>query len=191
LIKFKHHVGKYYRINQYIQASQVRVIGADGKQVGVMPIFNAVQEARKLGVDLIEVASGANPPVCRLMDFKKFKYQEAKKEREAKRGQKGGGLKEVRLTPYIAQNDLEFRLKRVKEFLSDGDKVRLSVRFVGRQLGHKEFGPQVLEKALIVLEGAAKKETEPKWLGKDYFVTLTPMVKRVDKKNEQAKNENS
>lgn len=185
-------MGKYYRINQYIQANEVRVIGEDGKQVGIMPVFNAIQEARKLRVDLVEVASTAKPPVCRLIDFKKFKYQEAKKEREAKKGQKGGGLKEVRLTPFIAQNDFDFRLRRVKEFLGEGDKVRLSVRFTGRQLTHKEFGAAVIQKAIANLEGIGKKEVEPKWLGKDIFIILTPVIKgkKTIKKNEP-KNENS
>jgi translation initiation factor IF-3 len=182
-------VGRYYRINQYIQADEVRVVGEDGRQVGVMPVFNAIQEARKLGVDLVEVAPSAKPPVCKLIDFKKFKYQEAKKEREAKKGQKGGGLKEVRLTPFIASNDLSFRLKRAKEFLEEGDKVRLSVRFTGRQLTHKEFGDLVLSKALANLEGIAKKEAEPKWLGKDFFIILAPNKGKAGKKN-GPKNEN-
>lgn len=181
-------MGKYYRINQYIKADQVRVIGDEGKQIGLMPIFNAIQEARKLGVDLVEVAPNAKPPVCRLIDFKKFKYQEAKKEREAKRGQKKGELKEVRFTPFIAKNDLEFRVRRIIEFLNDNNKVRVSVRFTGRQLSHREFGDQVLSQVLTKLEGFAKKDTEPKWVGKDILVTLTP-VKQKGKKDEP-KNEN-
>ena len=167
-------MGKHYRINQYIQATEVRVIGEDGKQIGVMPIFNAIQEARKLGVDLVEIAPNAQPPVCKLIDFKKFIYQEAKKEKESKKGQKGGQLKEIRISPFIAENDLKNRLKRVKEFLVEGNKVKLSVRFTGRQMGHKEFGKVVMEKAILNLEGLALQETEPKWLGKDYWVILTP-----------------
>ncbi len=181
-------MGKYYRINQYIQASEVRVISEDGKQVGVMPIFNAVQEARKREVDLIEIGPNAVPPVCKLMDFKKFKYQEAKKEREAKKGIKGGELKEIRLTPFMAQNDLDVRTKRVREFLEEGNKVRLTVRFVGRQLGHKEFGQKILEKAIQNLDGVGQPETQPKWLGRDFFVILN-RAKPNQKKDE--KNENS
>lgn len=179
-------MGKFYRINQYIQATQVRVIGEDGKQIGVMPIFNAIQEAKKLGVDLVEIAPKAQPPVCKIIDFKKFKYQEAKREKESKKGQKGGNLKEVRLSPFIAKNDLEFRLKRVKEFLTEGNKVRLTVRFTGRQLAHKEFGQQVMERAIQGLGGITEPETKPKWLGKDFFVILTP---DKGKKNE-TKDEN-
>lgn len=174
-------MGKHYRINQFIQAKEVRVIGEDGKQIGVMPIFNAIQEARKLETDLIEVAPMATPPVCRTINFKKFLYQEAKKEREAKKGQRGGELKEVRLTPFIAPNDMEFRLKRVKEFLAEGNKVKVTVRFTGRQLSHREFGQKVLDKALGILAESGKKDTEPKWLGKEIFIILTPSVKRAKK----------
>jgi len=171
-------VGKHYRINQYIQASEVRVIGEQGKQIGVMPIFNAIQEARKLGVDLVEVASNAKPPVCKLINLKKFIYQEAKKERESKKAQKGGGLKEIRFTPFIAQNDFNTRIKRVKEFLGDGDKVRVVVRFTGRQLGHREFGQQVINRVMEAVAEVARKDSEPKWMGKDIFITLTPGVKK-------------
>lgn len=191
MIKSKQRVGKFYRINQYIQAKEVRVIGEDGKQVGVMPIFNAIQEARKREVDLIEIGPNATPPVCKLMDFKKFKYQEAKKEREAKKGIKGGELKEIRLTPFIAKNDLDFRLKRTREFLEEGNKVRLTVRFVGRQLAHREFGQKVLEKAIGNLSEIAQVESEPKWLGRDFFVTLTKakLSQKKEEKNEK-KDEN-
>lgn len=175
-------MGKHYRINQYIQATEVRVIGEDGKQIGVMPIFNAIQEARKLGVDLVEVAPNAKPPVCKLIDFKKFIYQEAKKEKESKKGQKGGQLKEIRLSPFIAENDLLNRLNRVKEFLTQGNKVKLVVRFSGRQLGHKEFGQQLIDKALVSLNELGQLENQPKWQGRDYFVILT--LKKNVKKNE-------
>lgn len=182
-------MGKFYKINQYIQAKEVRVIGADGKQIGILPIFQAIQEARKQGADLIEISPNANPPVCKLMDFKKFKYQEAKKERESKKGQKGGDLKEIRLTPFIAKNDFDVRIRRAKEFLGEGNKVRLTVRFVGRQLGHKEFGQEVLGKAIKELEAFSKKDSEAKWQGKDFFITLSSDNKKESKKNEQ-KNEN-
>lgn len=175
-------MGKHYRINQYIQAAEVRVIGEDGKQIGVMPVFNAIQEARKLGVDLVEVAPNAKPPVCKLIDFKKFIYQEAKKEKESKKGQKGGQLKEIRLSPFIAENDLLNRLNRAKEFLTQGNKVKLVVRFSGRQLGHKEFGQKVIDKALNNLNGLGQVENQPKWQGRDYFVILT--LKKNVKKDE-------
>jgi len=186
LILFRKGVGKFYRINQYIQASQVRLIGEDGKQIGIMPTFNAVQEARKLGVDLVEIAPKANPPVCKLINFKKFKYQEAKKEREEKGGQKGGKLKEVWLSPFIAKNDLEFSLRKIREFLKQGNKVRLVIKFTKRQLAHKEFGQQVMEKAIVSLGQEAKLNSEPKWLGKEFFVILNA----GQQKHNQDKNKN-
>jgi len=179
-------VSKHYRINQYIQANEVRVIDERGKQIGVLPIFNAIQEARKLGVDLVEVAASAKPPVCKLINFKKFLFQEAKKERESKKAQKGGGLKEIRFTPFIAQNDFNTRIKRLKEFLLEGNKVRVVVRFTGRQLGHREFGQQVINRVVEALSESARKDSESKWLGKDIFVTLTPATKKIkDEKQKQ------
>lgn len=179
-------MGKFYRINQNIQAKEVRVIGENGKQIGVMPIFNAVQEARRVGVDLVEIAPKANPPVCKLINFKKFKYQESKKERQEKKGKRGGKLKEIWLSPFIAKNDLDFSLKKVKEFLEQGNKVRLVVKFTGKQLAHKEFGQQVMEKAISSLGQAAKPDSEPKWLGKEFFIILTSK----EQKSSQNKNEN-
>jgi translation initiation factor IF-3 len=167
-------VGKFYRINQYIQAKEVRVIDESGKQVGIMPLPTALQKAREAGVDLVEVAAAAQPPVCKIIDFKKFKYLEAKKEREEKKGQKGGGFKEVRFTPFIAQNDLNIRVERIKEFLKENNKVRVIVRFSGRQITKKEFGYKVINRALESLGDLAEKEGEPKFLGRDLFLTLTP-----------------
>lgn len=178
---------RHYRINQYIKAEKVRLIGEDGKQLGVLPIFKAIQEARKREVDLVEVAPNANPPVCRLIDFKKFIYQEAKKQRESKKGQRGGELKEVRLSPFIAENDLDFRLKRVKEFLTQGNKVRLVVRFTGRQLSHKEFGDQIMEKALERIGQACRVDFEPKWQGRDYFAILAPLSNKITEENKNDK----
>lgn len=169
----QHSVGKFYRINQYIQAKELRVVDESGKQIGIMPIFAAIQKAREAGVDLVEVAPNAKPPVAKIIDFKKFKYLEAKREREEKKGQKGGGLKEVRFTPFIAQNDLNIRVERIKEFLKENNKVRVIVRFSGRQITKKEFGFKVINRVLESLGDLAEKESEPKFLGRDLFLTLT------------------
>jgi len=170
----QHIVAKFYRINQYIQAKEVRVVDETGKQVGVMPIFTAIQKAREAGVDLVEVAANAKPPVAKIIDFKKFKYLEAKKEREEKKGQKGGELKEVRFTPFIAQNDLNIRVERIKEFLQENNKVRVIVRFSGRQITKKDFGFKVINRVLESLGDLAEKEGEPRFLGRDLFLTITP-----------------
>jgi len=181
---FRHRrytVGKFYRINQYIQAKEVRVIDESGKQVGIMPLGAALQKAREAGVDLVEVAAMAQPPVCKLIDFKKFKYLEAKKEREEKKGQKGGGLKEIRLSPFIAQNDLNTRLERIKEFLKEGNKVKVIVRFSGREITKKDFGYKVINRVIESLGDLAEKENEPKFQGRELFLILAPK-KTVGKK---------
>lgn len=192
LLKFKKKVGKFYRINQYIQAKEVRVIDKDGKQIGIMPIFNAIQKAREAGVDLIEVAPNANPPVCKIIDFKKFKYLEAKKEKEDKKGQKKGELKEIVFSPFIAQNDLNTRVKKIKEFFDQGNKVKIRIKFSGRELGKKEFGYKLVEKVITNLGESANKESEPKFQGRELFLILAPnknLTKAKGGQNE-AKKEN-
>lgn len=184
-------MGKFYRINQYIQAKEVRVVDGKGKAIGVMPIFNAIQKAKELGGDLIEVAASAKPPVCKIIDFKKFKYLEAKKEREEKKGQKGGETKELMFTPFIAQNDLNTRVKRAKEFLEEGNKVKIRIRFSGRELGKKEFGYKIIDAIMTQLGEIANKEGEAKFMGRELSLIVSP--KRTNKaegnKNEK-KDEN-
>jgi translation initiation factor IF-3 len=177
------NVGKFYRINQYIQAKEVRVVDETGKQIGVMPIFNAIQAAREAGKDLVEVASNANPPVAKIIDFKKFKYLEAKKEKEEKKGIKGGDVKEIRLTPFIAANDLNTRVKKIREFLKEGNKVRVRVRFTGRELSKKDFGFRLVDQVVSNLEEVATKETDPKFQGREITLILTP--KKVAGKKEE------
>lgn len=167
-------MSKYYRINQYIQAKEVRVVDEQGKHVAVMPIFNAIQKAREAGVDLIEVAPNAQPPVCKIINFKKFKYLEAKKEREEKKGQKGGNTKEVQLSPFIAKNDLQTRINRTKAFVGDNNKVKIRIRFKGNELGKKEYGYRLIEEMSHQLEEIAVKETEPKFMGRELFVIFSP-----------------
>lgn len=168
-------MSKYYRINQFIQAGEVRVVDETGKQIGVMPIFNAVQKARELGLDLIEVSANAKPPVCKIMDFKKFKYVEAKKEREEKRGQKGGETKEIMLTPFIASNDVQTRIKKAKNFLEENNKVKFRVKFRGNELGKKDFGFRVISTISEALSGIGEKESEPKFMGRELFVIFNPV----------------
>lgn len=168
-------MGKFFRINQYIKAEQVRVIWEDGKQLGVMPIGDALKVAKKNEVDLVEVAPNANPPVCKLINFKKFLYLEQKKQKSSKKGTKKGELKEIRISPFIAHNDLNIRLGKAIEFLNNGNKVKITVRFVGRQKGHKEFGNEIINKVLDKLSRVGKVEAEPKWSGNDYYVILNPL----------------
>ena len=195
MIKSSKRVGKFYRINQYIQAKEVRVVDEKGTVIGVLPIFNAIQKAKELGADLIEVAPNAKPPVCKIIDFKKFKYLEAKKEQEEKKGQKGGDLKEVMFSPFIAKNDLNIRIKRIKELLGEGNKIKIRIRFSGRELRKKDFGYKIVDQVLTELGDLANKEGEPKFMGKELFLILSPNKNSAQKNKEkkeknETKNEN-
>lgn len=165
---------KFYRLNQYIQAPQLRVVDETGKQIGVMKKEEALKEAQKQKVDLVEVAPNAQPPVAKLIDFKKFKYLEAKKKRQEKKEARGGEIKEIRLTPFIAKRDFDFRVKKAQKFLKEGNKVKLTVRFVGRQISRKEFGQELLKRFIKEVQSLSKVEHEPRWAGKNLFVTLAP-----------------
>lgn len=139
-------------------------------------------------MDLVEVAPNANPPVCKLIDFKKFKYQEDKKLKAGKKGKKQY-LKEIRFTPFIASNDFEVRVNRAKEFLTEGHKIRLTVKFVGRQITRKQFGFELLTRAFEQLKNFAKMEVEPKFQGKLLMMVVTP-IKQTNKRGENAQAEN-
>ena len=190
MIKFKRKLSKkYYPINQYIRADQVRVIDEAGKQVGVMTLAEALKKAAEVKLDLVEVAAKANPPVCRIIDFRKFQYLEAKKAQKDKKAAKKVELKEIRLTPFMAENDFGFRLRRAEEFLKDGNKVRLTVRFQGRAITKKEFGYELIRKASERLLPLAKIEIEPKFIGRQLQSVFAP-VKINKKEDKDAKNEN-
>lgn len=173
----------HLRINQQIQSQQVRLLREDGTQVGVVSKEEALTEANAAGVDAVEVAPMANPPVVKLIDYKKYLYQQSKKEQAAKSSQKKVDLKEIRLTPFMADNDFQTRLSRGREFLTDGHKLRVTVKFVGRQLTHKEFAQQVLDKVMASYAGAAAIDQPGKWFGKQYTATLTPVKKHHETKN--------
>jgi len=132
--------------NRRIRAKEVRLIGEDGEQLGVVPLQKALQIAYERGLDLVQVASTMTPPVCRLLDYGKYKYEQTKKERKAKRGQRVGLLKEVRLRPKIEEHDLQAKIKNTKKLLEEGNKVRLFLRFRGREVIYPELGWNVLRK---------------------------------------------
>jgi len=132
--------------NRRIRAREVRLIGEDGEQLGVVPLQKALQIAYERGLDLVQVASTMTPPVCRLLDYGKYKYEQTKKERKAKRGQRVGLLREVRLRPKIEEHDLQAKIKTTKKLLEEGNKVRLFLRFRGREVLYPELGWNVLRK---------------------------------------------
>lgn len=166
----------YWRTNQNIQAGELRVIGPDGKQLGVFSKLDALARAQEEGFDLIEIVPKAKPPVAKIMDFAKFRYQQDKKEREAALKEKRGTeQKEIWLTPFMAEHDYEVRLNRVKEFLTDGSKVRIAVRFTGRQLAHREFGYEMCKRVTADTAEMSKLDGEPKFLGRQLMFTLSPV----------------
>ena len=167
----------FYRINHQIKASEVRLLREDGTQIGVVPLAEALSQSQTAGVDAVEIAPLANPPVVKLIDYKKLLYQLAKKEQAAKANQKKVDLKEIRLTPFMAENDFFVKIKRGREFLSDGHKLRVTVKFVGRQLTHKEFGDVIMNKTYAALADISAVDQPAKWFGKQYQATLTPIKK--------------
>ncbi|MBI2036136.1 translation initiation factor IF-3 [Candidatus Microgenomates bacterium] len=165
---------KFYRLNQQIRAPLLRVIDQEGKQLGVLKRDEALAKAQAAEVDLVELAPNANPPVCKIVDYKKFVYLEGKKQRDARKKTRVGGTKELRLGPFMSENDLHVRIERGKEFLKQGYKLRLAVKFAGRQITHPEFGWQVLNKIIKALEDFGRVERAAKFEGKILATTLTP-----------------
>jgi translation initiation factor IF-3 len=177
---------KFYKINQYITASNVRLLDEFGKQIDVMSISEARLKSQETGLDLIEIAPNAVPPVVKLISFSKFKYQEAKKQKSEKKGIKGGEMKEIQMTPFIGQSDYETRLKKAQKFLSTGNKVKLSIKFQGRQLAHQEFGHDLISRFKTDLQDQAVADGDAKLIGKRLMITLTPSKKKPIK-NEETK----
>lgn len=169
---------KYYAINNFIKSPQLRVVDETGKQVGLITREEALEKARNLGVDLVEIAPMATPPVAKLIDFKKFKYIEAKKERDGKASSGKVELKEIRFTPFIAQGDMDSRLEKIKKYLGDGDRVKIVVKFTGRQITRVEFGHDLIKKILSGLEGVALPDGVAKLQGKQLFLILNPVKKK-------------
>ncbi|MBE0430393.1 MAG: translation initiation factor IF-3 [Dehalococcoidia bacterium] len=151
-------------VNRRIRAREVRLIGEDGEQLGVVPLQKALQIAYERGLDLVQVASNATPPVCRVLDYGKYKYEQTKKERKVKRGQRVGLLREVRLRPKIEEHDLQAKIKTTKKLLEEGNKVKLFLRFRGREAAYPELGWKVLRrvaeecKDLAAISSSANEE---------------------------------
>lgn len=178
---------KFYKINHYINAPTVRLLDETGKQIGVVDIGKARQQAQETGLDLVEINGKAQPPVIKLISFSKFKYQESKKQKLEKKGIKGGTLKEIQMSPFIGENDYQIRLNRSKKFLTTGNKIKLSIKFQGRQVIHKEFGHELVERYKNDLQDYANPEGSVKLVGKRLFMTFTPSKKKVITKNEKNK----
>ena len=177
---------KFYRRNERIAARELRVLDSDGKQIGILDRFAALHKARELGLDLVEIAPMAKPPVAKIVDFNKFLYQEEKKKREEKKKAKVSETKEVRLGPFISDNDLKVMVKRAREFLVEGDKVRFVVKFRGRQVTRPEFGFATARKAIESLNDISKVERDPHMEGRQLVAILSFERKKKDEKKTQS-----
>lgn len=169
---------KYHRLNYQITAPSFRLLDESGKQIGIVDKTEALKLAQAEGKDLVEIAAKAIPPVVKLIDFKKFKYLEAKKDRESKKKAKNVGIKEIRLSPFIGAHDFETRLLRARTFLKEGNQLKISVPFKGREITKKEFGFSVLNRANDHLKDAAKVVRPPYFEGRVLVSILAP-VKQV------------
>ena len=162
------------RINIEINAPEVRLIGANGEQVGIVPIAQALKMAEEAEVDLVEIAPLAKPPVCKLMDYGKFKYREAKKAHEAKLKQKQIHVKEVKFRPGTDEGDYKIKLRNLIKFLEEGDKAKATLRYRGREMAHQEFGVRLIERVKQDLDPYAVVEQFPKMEGRQLIMVLAP-----------------
>jgi translation initiation factor IF-3 len=167
------------RVNREIRAPKIRVIDKDGEQLGVMSVPQALIEAEKAGLDLVEIAPNAVPPVCKIVDYGKFRYQMTKKEKEVKKGQHQIKVKEIKVKPNTDNHDLQVKGKHAREFISKGHKVRLTCVFRGRELQHPEFGERVIQRMIEDLADIASPESPAKLLGRALSVVIAPGAKRA------------
>jgi translation initiation factor IF-3 len=175
-------------INEHIRYPEVLVIGPNGEQLGVMSSQNANKLAMSYDLDLFCVAPNAKPPVCKILNYGKYRFEQQKQQKASKKNQKTTETKEVQLTPVIGQHDLETKARKAREFIENGNKVNCCVYFRGRQLSHKEVGEDVMNRFLALLEDVSSIDKAPFWEEKRYTVILAPSKKKQEKKN--AENEN-
>ena len=166
------------RVNDKIRALQVRVIDPEGEQLGVLALHEAIKKAQEFGFDLVEVAPDAKPPVCKIQDYSKYLFELQKKERAAKSNAHKVDTKEVRLRPGTGDGDLEIKAKHAREFLAEGHKVSLQLRFRGREMSHKELGVEMIRKFALLLADVAKIEQEPRTEGRGMNALLVPTGKK-------------
>lgn len=162
------------RINREIRAPRVRVIDKDGGQLGILPLIEAMSRAEQAGLDLVEIAPNAEPPVCKIVDYGKFRYQLTKKEKESKKSQHQVKVKEIKLKPNTDEHDVQTKLKHAREFLVKGNKVRITCVFRGREMLHPEFGERIINKMCEDLSDVATPESNAKMLGKALSLVLAP-----------------
>jgi translation initiation factor IF-3 len=183
--RFKQQPKKIYRINQRIFAPQLRVLDAQGQQIDVLSKFDALKLAEEQGLDLVEVAPMAKPPVAKIIDYNKFLYQLEKKKKEEKKKAKISETKEIRLGPFMSDNDLQVMIRRGKDFLTDGHKIRLVVKFRGRQITRSEFGREIINKFAWALSDMSKIDREPHLEGKQMIALLSAEKNKKHEESEE------
>ncbi|WP_342753338.1 translation initiation factor IF-3 [Shouchella clausii] len=171
-------ISKDQLVNEGIRAREVRLIGQNGDQLGIKSRQEALEIAGRANLDLVLVAANAKPPVCRIMDYGKYRFEQQKKEKEARKNQKIINLKEVRLSPGIEEHDFNTKLRNAIKFLEKGDKVKASIRFKGRAITHKEIGRDVLERLAKECEDIATIEARPKMEGRSMFLVMAPKTEK-------------
>ncbi|ERJ13014.1 Translation initiation factor IF-3 protein [Haloplasma contractile SSD-17B] len=162
-------------VNEAIRVREIRLIGEDGEQLGIIPTKDAQTTAREKQLDLVCVAPNAKPPVCRIMNYGKYRYEQQRRAREAKKNQKQVQVKEIRMTPKIEEHDFNTKLRNATKFLTKGDKVRVVVRFRGRMIAYKDQGEEVINKFVDGLKEHGEAENRPKMEGKQMFVVVAPI----------------
>lgn len=169
----------------------MRLIGPDGSQVGIRSTADALTLARELDLDLVEVASQANPPVCRIMDYGKFKYEEAQKAKESRKKTSHVTVKEVKFRPKIGKGDFDTKVRHMHDFLADGHKVKVTLQFRGREMAHPELGSRILDAVLEQLGDLAKVETQARLEGRNMTMVLSPDKKAAPKKSQDKEEKSS
>ena len=162
------------KINDAIRAREVRLIDENGQNVGVVSKADAMARAEEAGLDLVEISPDAEPPVCKILDFGKFKYQEQKKAAEARKHQKTVEIKEIKMRPGIDDHDYDVKMRAIKRFFEEGDKVKVTLRFRGREMAHQHLGMEVLVRVKTDVEPIAKVESEPRFEGRQMVMVLAP-----------------
>jgi translation initiation factor IF-3 len=164
------------RINREIRAKEVRVIDPEGKQLGVLPIMEALRAASNFELDLVEVSPKAEPPVCRIMDYGKFKYQQRRKDHDAKKKQVVVHLKEVKMRPKTETHDFQFKVRNIERFLKEGNKIKVTIVFRGRELAHPDLGRKMLTRIVEEIKECGRVEQEPKFEGRNCVMILSPVL---------------
>ena len=166
------------RRNEMIRAREVRVIAADGEQLGILQRNEAIALAKEAGMDLVEVSSNSEPPVCRVMDYGKFKYEQQKKKQEAKKRQTVIQIKEIKLRPKTDEHDYQTKVNHIKRFIEEGDRCKVTIFFRGREIVHKDRGQTMLDRVVEDTKDVAKVEQDAKAEGRTLFMMLTPLPKK-------------